>query len=105
MWFLIRTGFWLSLVLLVLPLGNKEGDAKLSEIGVVDALVAARSAVADVSGFCERRAETCDAGRKVAGVVAVRAKEAARLAYLYLDDTDPEQTKLTDDTINTGSVN
>ena len=102
MWFLVRTGFWLSLVLMILPLG-KSGDASSEPtVGVVEALVAAQSAMADMGNFCERRAQTCDTGRKVAGEVAVRAKEAARLAYVYLDDRAP--SKIPDDALNTGSV-
>jgi Family of unknown function (DUF5330) len=102
MWFLIRTSFWFSLVLLALPLGspdNKSGAA----LGMSDALLAARSAAADLSGLCARNADTCETGRKVAGEVARRAQKAAQLAAQYVDgDAAPEKS---DAAIQTGSVN
>jgi Family of unknown function (DUF5330) len=102
MWFLIRTSFWFSLVLLALPLGspdNKSGAA----LGMSDALLAARSAASDLSGLCERSASTCETGRKVAGEVARRARKAAQLAAHYIDgETPPEKS---DAAIETGSVN
>lgn len=102
MWFLIRTSFWFSLVLLALPLGapkNQDGPA----LGMADALLAARSAAADLSGICGRSAETCEAGRKVAGEVARRAQKAAQIAARYIDgDAAPEKS---DAALQTGSVN
>lgn len=90
------------MVLMVLPLGKSGEPSDAPQVGVVEALFAAQSAMADMGSFCERRAETCDTGRKIAGEVAVRAKEAARLAYLYLDNKTPSM--ISDDAIKTGSV-
>jgi Family of unknown function (DUF5330) len=102
MWFLIRTSFWFSLVLLALPLGGKSEGGNEPALGMTDALLAARSAAADLSGLCERSAETCEAGRKVAGEVARRAQKAAHLAALYLESDAPQ--KKSDAAIETGSV-
>ena len=101
MWFIIRTGFWFSLVLLALPLGGAGGEGGRSMTGMGDAIAAAQGAVADMSGFCARRAETCDTGRKVAGEVAARAKTAAHLALVYLDQNGRSTA---DDTMATGSI-
>jgi Family of unknown function (DUF5330) len=103
MWFLIRTSFWFSLVLLALPLGGNADGKSGTSLGMTDALLAARSAAADLSGMCERNAGTCEAGRKVAGEVARRAQKAARIAALYLDSDSPRQKS--DAALNTGSVN
>ena len=101
MWFLVRTSFWFSLVLLALPLGAP--DAKGGASGMDAALLAARSAAADLSGLCGRSAETCEAGRKVAGEVARRAQKAAQIAARYIDgETQPEKS---DAALQTGSVN
>ena len=102
MWFLIRTSFWFSLVLLALPLGASK-DANAPALGMADALIAARSAAADLSGICERNAATCEAGRKVAGEVARRAQKAAQIAARYIDGDAPSEKS--DAAIETGSVN
>jgi hypothetical protein len=103
MWFLIRTSFWFSLVLLALPLGGNADGKGETALGMTDALAAARSAAADLSGLCQRNAGTCETGRKVAGEVARRAQKAAHLAALYIDGETPPAKS--DDAIETGSVN
>ena len=101
MWFLIRTGFWLSLALMILPLGTADKDGSAPDTGLFEAVSAVRSAVSDLSGFCARRGDTCETGRKVAGEVASRARQAAGIAYLYLDDSAPARP---DTGLETGSV-
>ena len=102
MWFLIRTSFWFSLVLLALPLGSP-GDKSDTALGMNDALLAARSAAADLSGLCARNEATCETGRKVAGEVARRAQKAAQLAARYVEgDGAPQKSGAA---IQTGSVN
>ena len=86
MWFLVRTGFWLSAVLLVLPLGGQARMTKQPILGLSEAYFAAMSAAEDLKSFCGRRAETCETGRKIAGAVAQRAEEAARMAGNYFGD-------------------
>ena len=70
---------------------------------MADALLAARSAAADLSGMCERSAATCETGRKVAGEVARRAQKAARSRLDYIDGEAPSDKS--DAAIETGSVN
>ena len=60
MGFLIKSAFWLSLVLLIIPFGGKDGE---STVGAVEAFFAARAVVDDMSGLCERRPEACEVGR------------------------------------------
>lgn len=83
--FLLRTAFWFSLVLLVIPLdmGGKDGA---QHIGPVDTFLAAREAVTDLSGLCERRPAVCEIGRSAMDTVGRRAREAARIAYQLLDE-------------------
>ena len=101
MWFLIRTSFWLSLALLALPLGSPDGKDGAAS-GMDAAFAAARSAAADLSGICERSAETCEAGRIAAGEVARRAQKAAQIAARYIDGEAQPDTS--DAAIETGSV-
>lgn len=83
MGFLIRSIFWLSLVLLIIPFdGNGEGE----EVGPLQALNAAREAVGDLSGFCERKPEVCETGRAAFQTIGARAREGAKIAYEMLDE-------------------
>src|SRR5690606_5001370 len=61
MGFLIKSAFWLSLVLLVIPFGN-DADGQPT-VGAVQAFLAARAVVDDLSGLCERRPDVCEVGR------------------------------------------
>ena len=95
MWFLVRTGFWLSLALLALPLNGAQKNA-----GLADAILFARAAAVDASGICTRSPGTCETGRKLAGELTERAAEAAQIASLYFSAAPRAET----DKTATGSV-
>lgn len=81
MGFLIRSAFWLSLVLLLIPFGGNGEET----VGPVEAFVAARGAVQDMAGMCERRPEVCQTGRSALNTIGIRAREGARLAYTMIE--------------------
>ncbi|WP_310620763.1 DUF5330 domain-containing protein [Flexibacterium corallicola] len=91
MYFLLKVAFWLSLILLIVPIGIGSDDEAPS-INVVQAFVAARSAISDMSGFCDRNPDTCETGSSVATLIGLKAKQAARLTYDYLveDEATPD---------------
>jgi hypothetical protein len=99
MGFLIRTAFWFSLVLLMLPFGG-QGDAGDEQVGPLRALMAAREAVGDIAGICERKPDVCETGKSAIHTIGVRAKASARIAYEMLDDRLGEP----DSSITTGTV-
>ena len=111
MGFLIRSAFWFSLVLLLLPFG---GDGSSDDLGPLQALLAAREVVQDVSGMCERKPEVCKAGRSALHTIGVKAKASAKLAYDVLGDESAEKVEpdaiveaaeiAPDTTIATGTV-
>lgn len=111
MGFLIKCAFWLSLVLLVIPFGNG-GDNGEPTIGAVEAFLAARAVVDDMSGLCERRPEACEVGRSAVHTIGVRAREGARIAYDMLDahfgeaavPAEIAAAAQTDEPLHTGSV-
>ena len=76
MGFIIRSIFWLSLVLLLLPIGGTGGQdsAETPQVGALQALGAAREAITDMIGICERKPEVCATGR----AALTRAGEARR---------------------------
>lgn len=98
MGFLIKSAFWLSLVLLLIPFGgqNAEGD---TNVGALDTFLAARAVVTDMANLCERRPDACEIGKSALNTIGVRAKEGARIAYGLLDEHFGEKQPL-----HTGSV-
>lgn len=99
MFFLIRTAFWFSLVLLVMPFGGTGGDGN-EAVSPFQAMFAAREAVSDVSGICERKPDVCEIGKSAFQTIGVRARESARIAYELLDQQFGEP----DPSIQTGSI-
>jgi hypothetical protein len=99
MGFLIKSAFWLSLVLLVIPLGgNSDGEPS---IGPVETFFAARAVVGDMANLCERRPDACEVGRAAMHTISVRARESARLAYTALDEHIAEEDA---QPLHTGSI-
>jgi len=89
MGFLIKSVFWLSLVLLIIPIGGKNADGTAA-ISPIQAFFAAREAVGDIAGMCERKPDVCDAGRSALATIGTRAKEGARLAVHMIGDEKPD---------------
>jgi len=93
MGFLLRCTFWLSLVLLAIPFGGQAAGGGDS-VGPIQALSAAREAIGDVSGICERKPDVCVTGKAAIQTIGVRAREASRIAFELLDDKfgEPDAT-------------
>jgi hypothetical protein len=111
MGFLIRSAFWLSLALLLIPVDTGE-TGHGAHISAFQALVAAGEAASDVAGMCERKPEVCTIGRSALETIGARARVSAKYAYEMLDehfsDGDRPATAVastnTDPTIKTGTV-
>lgn len=99
MGFLIRMTFWFSLVLLVLPLDPEGGDGSTASVSPFQALFAAREAVGDVAGICDRKPEVCETGKAAIQTITIRARESARIALEMIDEQEAEPSAET-----TGSV-
>ncbi|RWE70456.1 DUF5330 domain-containing protein [Mesorhizobium sp.] len=109
MGFLIRMAFWFSLVLLALPLGVGPGEDGQQSVGPIQALFAAREAVGDIAGLCERKPDVCETGKSAMYTITVRAQETAKIAAAMIDDKSEEagaaETKVADTAkMTTGSV-
>ncbi len=90
MGFLVKSAFWLSLVLLVIPFGGGNENGEPS-VGAVETFFAARAVIDDMAGLCERRPQACEVGRSAFHTIGVRAREGARIAYDMLDERFGEQ--------------
>ena len=93
MGFLIKSAFWLSLVLLVIPFGGGNENGEPS-VGAVETFFAARAVIDDMAGLCERRPQACEVGRSAFHTIGVRAREGARIAYDMLDDRFGEPAEI-----------
>jgi len=82
MMFLLRTAFWVSVALALLPsFMPKEAATVSPDVGATDAMTAASATVADLSGFCERRPDACAAGLQFANAFGQRAQAGAKILY------------------------
>lgn len=104
MGFLIRMAFWFSLVLLALPLSVGSDEEGHESVGPIQALFAAREAVGDIAGICERKPDVCETGKSAMHTITARAKETAKIAAAMLDDEGTEPETSPDTSLATGSV-
>jgi Family of unknown function (DUF5330) len=85
MFFLLRMAFWLTVVCVLLP--NGSGNNSTSPDAQIDATQAASlagAAVSDVRGFCDRQADACVVGGKVAIAIGHKAEAGARTIYEFI---------------------
>jgi hypothetical protein len=87
MFFLLRMGFWLSIVLVLLPSGDYQPKGQAPRIGAADAVSAASAAVSDIGGFCQRQPEACEVGGNAAVAFGQRAQAGARYLFDLLHDS------------------
>lgn len=100
--FLLKSAFWIGLVLLLLPIDTGSEDTNAPGLNPVRAFFAAQSTISDIGGFCERNPETCETGGQAIARIGAKAKVSARLIYEYLDEEDV--TAATDRGLVTGGT-
>ena len=86
--FLIRAAFWLSVVVMLIPADPQTG-VEAPRVGAIEAIVAARTAVADISAFCDRNPAACRTGGSAFRVFAAKARYGARLLTDNFGADDP----------------
>ncbi|MFL6797695.1 MAG: DUF5330 domain-containing protein [Xanthobacteraceae bacterium] len=83
--FLLRTAFWLTVVLVMLPSGGSQPTPNVN-VSAGGAVSAARATVNDMGSFCDRQPEACTVGSQAAIVIGHRAQAGAKLVYEYLQE-------------------
>jgi Family of unknown function (DUF5330) len=87
MMFLLRTAFWMSVALALLPsFVAKQASTVPIDVGAADAMTAASATVKDLSGFCERRPDACAAGAQFATAFGQRAQAGAKIVYEFVGE-------------------
>ena len=89
--FLIRTAFWLSVVIFMIPVDEEAARSEGTEIAAapiatLEAVGAAQAAFQDVGGFCSRNPDVCEVGGRIADTFALKARTGALMLYTYLDE-------------------
>jgi hypothetical protein len=97
MFFLLRMAFWLGVVCVLLPSGNKSTSPE-GNIDAKQAVTVASAAVSDVRGFCERQPDACVVGGKVAIALGHKAEAGARTLYEFIT------TKLSETSVPAGKT-
>ncbi|MCG8273150.1 DUF5330 domain-containing protein [Aquamicrobium sp. NLF2-7] len=104
MGFLIRFAFWFSLVLLALPFDvGPDGEGR-ENVNPIQALLAAKDAVGDIAGMCERQPDVCETGASALHTVTERAKLAARMAVSIIEDAPSQPATAPKEPVTTGSI-
>jgi hypothetical protein len=105
MYFLIRTAFWLSLVVALIPVNPADLRPDQRPVSTLETISIARTVMADAAGFCDRNPEACATGRELISQFGVKARNgwafANRLFGVDETDVDAQQAK---DRTKTGSI-
>jgi Family of unknown function (DUF5330) len=94
MGFLIRTAFWLTIVILLIPADETE-TRKLADgrsITAFEAIGFATAAYQDARGFCQRNTDACDTGQIVLATFEAKARTGARWVYGFMDPAGSKST-------------
>ena len=83
--FLLRMGFWLAVILVLLPSGGSQPTPK-ANVSAIDAMSAAKATMTDMRSFCERQPEACTVGSQTATALGQRAQAGAKMLYEYLNE-------------------
>jgi uncharacterized protein DUF5330 len=89
--FLLKAAFWLSIVVMLLPSGEKSPPAR--QVDATDAVSAASAAVSDMRQFCARQPDACEVGSQAATVFGQKAQAGAKMLYEFLNErAGPNET-------------
>ena len=99
--FLLRTCFWLAIVVMILPTGKPDSNVTnptVTGVSATDtpafdtdsALDAAAAAIGDLSSFCTRNPGACETGAAAAEAFKAKAKAAVRMIYDWATGDEAE---------------
>jgi len=88
--FLLKTAFWLTVVVMLLPANEKRPP---SQVGATEAVSAATATMSDMRQFCSRQPDACAVGSQAATTFGQKAQAGAKMLYEFLSDrTAPNET-------------
>lgn len=93
MWFLIKCAFWLTLVLLVLPVPDEQRPTHVAQVSTGEAVSALTAALNDVRGFCQRNPDACATGATAMQGLGYKAQAGARMLHDFISEQLGEPTQ------------
>jgi Family of unknown function (DUF5330) len=84
MFFLLRTAFWLSVVVLLLP--TPESMKTPDGVGAAKAVSAASATMSDMKQFCVRQPDACEVGSQALTQFGHKAQASAKWVYDFLTE-------------------
>ena len=79
MFFLLRTAFWLSIVVMLLP--TPDSMKTPDGVGAAKAVSAASATMSDMGQFCARQPEACEVGSQALTYFGHKAQASAKWVY------------------------
>lgn len=83
--FLVKTVFWLSLLILLIPAGKEASTAAQGGVSASEMISAGRAVWHDLSTFCDRNREACQTGDRLAARFEDKARNGAKMLYAYVE--------------------
>jgi hypothetical protein len=84
MFFLLRTAFWLSVVIVLLP--TPDSMKTPDGVGAAKAVSAASATMSDMGQFCTRQPEACEVGSQALTQFGHKAQASAKWVYDFLTE-------------------
>ena len=81
MWFLMKAGFWLAVVVLLIPAPAERPGTPIDTGETIGAIA---TAMQDAKGFCTRNPEACVAGGAALQSFGERASNGARMLHEFI---------------------
>jgi hypothetical protein len=84
MFFLLRTAFWLSVVVMLLP--TPDSMKTPDGVGAAKAVSAASATMSDMGRFCTRQPDACEVGSQALTQFGHKAQASAKWVYEFLTE-------------------
>jgi hypothetical protein len=98
MMFLLRTAFWMAIVLALLPTFGPKASTPASGLEATEAVTAASETFGDMIQFCSRQPKACEAGVHLASAIGQRAQAGAKMLYGMVGEKLAKTESAADDT-------
>ncbi|MFK7902131.1 MAG: DUF5330 domain-containing protein [Nitratireductor sp.] len=106
--YLIKTAFWLTLIVACIPVNASQLEDGQRNISTMETISLAQSVLQDAGQFCERNPAPCETGSMIVSQMGAKAREGAKIAFTYLDANFGKDTLTANsdvqDPVETGSV-
>jgi len=104
MFFLIRAAFWLSVAIMFIH-ADPETGTDAPRVTAIEALVATRATITDISGFCDRNPDVCTTGNAALRLFSDKAHNGVRMIYRYFNDATDKTTASDKGDVDRGTLN